>query len=197
MSCFCWNTNTQTHTSQLKLQRTTLINHGDRESVDRRGSSPAVGKEETEHDSHNCVAAFECHMALNPAGSQPANTVCMEAVKLIRKKKRNHINTHTHTFVFPLSVCSSSPLCCPYRKPLLTSPRLCFCLDLRIEFFSGPRHQIWNRNCSLISLEAGCGGGGWRRANYLPPSLHYAACFPVSASQVSHPFFLHASPSPP
>lgn len=89
----------------------------------------------------------------------------------------------------------------PYRTPALTSRRLCFCLDLRMEFFrqppTPPHYQIWNRNCSLISLEAGCRVLGRRRrkgcagANYLPPSLHYAACFPVSASQVLPP------PTPP
>lgn len=99
--------------------------------------------------------------------------------------------SYKHTPFFwslSLSVSSCSPLCCPYRKLLLTSRRLCFCLDLRIEFFRGPHHQIWNRNCSFISLEAGRWVVG---ANYLLPSLHYAACFPVSASQVLPP-----SPSP-
>lgn len=99
-------------------------------------------------------------------GPHPGNTACGEAVKLIRKK-RYHVNTRVSLSlsVAPLSVVSSSPLRCPDRKPPLTSRRLCFCLDLRIEFFRGPRHQIWNRNCCLISLEAGQGVEG---ANYLP-----------------------------
>lgn len=84
----------------------------------------------------------------------------------------SHKHTHLSFLslsVASLSVSSSSPLCCPDRKPSLTSRRLCFCLDLRIEFFRGPRHQIWNRNCCLISLEAGRGMDGGKLPSSITP----------------------------
>lgn len=130
---------------------------------------------------------------MSRGGPHPVNTVRVEAVKLIRKKKkgftRTHADTHTSFSALHLCVSSSSPLCCPYRKPPLTSRRLCFCLDLRIEFFRGaPAIKYGIEIAPLFLLRQGVGvGGRGGGTNYLPPSLHYAACFPVSASQVLPP----------
>lgn len=124
-------------------------------------------------------------------GPHPGNTACGEAVKLIRKKvSRKHTRLSLSLSVAPLSVFSSSPLRCPDRKPPLTSRRLCFCLDLRIEFFRGPRHQIWNRNCCLISLEAGQGVEG---ANYLPSITPLCSLF--SSERITS--FTHLPPPHP
>lgn len=50
----------------------------------------------------------------------------------------------------------------------------------------------------LPYFSRGCARRGWRETNYLPPSLHYAACFPVSASQVLPPTTpTQARPPPP
>lgn len=111
----------------------------------------------------------------------------------------SHKHTHLSFLplsVAPLSVSSSSPLCCPYRKPSLTSRRLCFCLDLRIDFFRGPRHQIWNRNCCLISLEA----GRWVDGGKLPSSIT-PLCSLFSSERITsfypHPHHHHTARPPP
>lgn len=75
----------------------------------------------------------------------------------------------------------------PLQEVTTDLPAALFLFGFVNRVFQEARHQIWNRNCSLISLEAEerCLGGG---ANRLPPPpLHYAACFPVSASQVLSP----------
>lgn len=61
----------------------------------------------------------------------------------------------------------------PLQNAATDLPAALFLFGFVNRVFQGPHHQIWNRNCSLISLEA-----GWRGVS----SLHYAACFPVSAS---------------
>lgn len=117
-----------------------------------------------------------------------------QTVKLIRKEVSHQ---HTRLFLFFVSlfvsISSSSPLCYPDRKPLLTSRWLCFCLDLRIEFFGGPTIKYGIEIAPLFLLRQ-CEEGV--EGNYLPPSLHYAACFPVSASQVLPPP-PHPIPPPP
>lgn len=100
--------------------------------------------------------------------------------------------SHKHTKSAPLSLSSCCTSQCLFKQPIMLPlqeaatdlPAALFLFGFVNRVFQGPRHQIWNRNCSLISLEAGWRGVGRAGANSLPPSLHYAACFPVSASQV-------------
>lgn len=113
---------------------------------------------------------------MSRGGPHPVNTVRVEAVKLIRKKKkgftRTHADTHTSFSALHLCVSSSSPLCCPYRKPPLTSRRLCFCLDLRIEFFRGaPAIKYGIEIAPLFLLRQGVGVGGRGGGDKLPPSI--------------------------
>lgn len=195
MNCFCGRAkkHTQAHAPLLKLQRATLINHSDRQTVDRHGSvSLSVAIRGDERDSLGRISVTV--LVLSPESqSRDSSRQHKYVWKRLNwsEKKKYHINTHALSFFFfsffpsrcvaPLSVSSSSPLCCPYRKPQLTSRRLCFCLDLWIEFFRAPAIKYGIEIAPLFLLRQ---GGGVARANCLPPSLHYAACFPVSASQV-------------
>lgn len=89
----------------------------------------------------------------------------------------------------------------PLQEAATDLPAALFLFGFVNRVFQGPRHQIWNRNCSLISLEAGWGGGGRWGQNAFPLSLHYAACFsseritsfaPPSLLSIHH----HAFPGP-
>lgn len=90
----------------------------------RRGDKP-------DSPSYICIAVLEHHTSPEPRASSP-------------RLYPGNLNWSQKTgpclwlSVAALSVSSSSPLCCPYRAPQLTSRRLCFCLDLWIEFFWGP-----------------------------------------------------------
>lgn len=117
----------------------------------------------------------------------------IQTAKLIRKEG-SHLLSFLFFFFVSLfvSASSSSPLRYPKRKTPLTSRWLCFCLDLRIEFFRSTPHQIWNRNCSLISLEAvqwGVGGGEVE-GDKLPPSIT-PLCRLFSSERIT------SSPTPP
>lgn len=108
----------------------------------------------------------------------------MGAAKLIQKWVSHKHTRSVFLFHLPLSLLKQ-PIMLPLQEVTTDLPAALFLFGFVNRVFQEARHQIWNRNCSLISLEAEerfVGG-----ANRLPPPLHYAACFPVSASQVLPP----------
>ena len=117
MNRFCGRANSQTHAPPLKLQFTPLINHSDRQLVDRHGFSLlGYQKGRDKHDSlkHICVTV----LMLNLMSKSKATT--LEAVELIRKKTASHKHTHTHTQHLFISFMLFSPRCTSQR--LLKQP---------------------------------------------------------------------------
>lgn len=102
---------------------------------------------------HSRAGASHCARTRKASpGLHPGNNAHVVAVKLIQKNR-----LCLSLSVAPLSVSSSSPLCCPYRMPQLTSRRLCFCLDLWIEFFRGPTIKYGIEIAPLFLLRLGGG----------------------------------------
>lgn len=118
---------------------------------------------------------------------------------MIREKKKYHINTHALSFFFfffiSFSLCCTSqcllkqPIMLPLQEAATDLPAALFLFGFVNRVFQGPCHQIWNRNCSLISLEA-----GWRCSEgKLPPSIT-PLCSLFSSERITsftHPLCLH------
>lgn len=188
MNCFCGRTNTCT-TAKVTVYDT------------HKSQWQAAGRQtwlclvlfdyQSTGDEHDSLS-YVCVTLLVKASSQPHpdNTICVEAVKLIRKKI-----TCTLSF-FLLSLCYTSqwllkqPIMLPRQEAATDLPAALFLFGFVNRVFHGPHHQIWNRNCSLISLEA-----GWRRMGEQTTSLHHSIMQPVF-QWAHHKFYPTTAPFP-
>lgn len=122
---------------------------------------------------------------------RPGNSV--GTAKLIQKWVSHKHTRSVFLFHLPLSLSSSSPLCCPYRKSQLTSPRLCFCLDLWIEFFRrlAIKYGIEIAPLFLLRQRRGVWGGGGQTA-----SRHHHSIMQPVFQWAHHRFYPPNPPNP-
>lgn len=121
---------------------------------------------------------------------RPGNSV--GTAKLIQKWVSHKHTRSVFLFHLPLSLSSSSPLCCPYRKSQLTSLRLCFCLDLWIEFFRrlAIKYGIEIAPLFLLRQRRGVWGGGSK-----PPPATTPLCSLFSSERITG-FIPQTHPTP-
>lgn len=96
-----------------------------------------------------------------------------------------------HLFLFvclflSLSCLLKQPIMLPQKETTTDLPVALFLFGFANRVFQTPPPIKYRIEIAPLFLLRLC--GGWGETNYLPPSLHYASCFPVSASQVPpHP----------
>lgn len=91
-------------------------------------------------------------------------------------------------FFFFVSFCQrllKQPIMLPQKETTTDLPMALFLFGFANRVFQSPPHQIWNRNCSLISLEAVQGGRGRQTT-----SLYHSIMLPVFQ-------WVHHKPPPP